>query len=117
MESPGAWIYRATTSRCLNRMRRDRFLASPMVRWIVRPEPPVSNPEVLGEARDELAHVFAAVNALPDKQRMCFWMYHVDGMTQPQIGEILGFRKSYVSKLLARAEAAVNPIRSEDNDG
>jgi DNA-directed RNA polymerase specialized sigma24 family protein len=38
---------------------------------------------------------------------MCFWMRHVDGLTQPEIGEILGFRKSYVCKLLQRAEAAL----------
>jgi RNA polymerase sigma-70 factor (ECF subfamily) len=117
MENPGGWIYRAVTHRCLSRLQRERFLNAPVVRWILRSEPVESDPAVLGHARDELGRVFEAVNALPDKQRLCFWMYHVDGMTQPQIAEILGFRKSYVCKLLKRADEAVRPLRSEAEDG
>lgn len=117
MESPGGWIYRATTSRCLNRLRRDRFLDSPLVRWaIARPARAPENPEVLGAARRELGKVFEVVNRLPDAQRLCFWMRHVDGLTQPEIGEVLGFRKSYVCKLLQRAEATVAREMQEDGD-
>jgi RNA polymerase sigma-70 factor (ECF subfamily) len=108
MENPGGWIYRATTSRCLNRLRRDRFLAHPLVRWMLtQPSGSVGDPEVIGAARSELGELFAAVNRLPDAQRLCFWMRHVDGLSQPEIGEVLGFRRSYVCKLLKRAEAAV----------
>lgn len=118
MESAGGWIYRATTSRCLNRLRRDRFLRTPVVRWALElREVPVPSPEVLGAARDELGKVFAAVNALPPKQRICFWMYHVDGKTQDEIGEVVGCRKSYVSKLLSRAERALQDIRREPEHG
>jgi RNA polymerase sigma-70 factor (ECF subfamily) len=118
MDNPGGWIYRATTSRCLNRLQRDRFLSSPMVRWAVgRHEPATSTPEVLGAARQQLGRLFAAVNELPPKQRVCFWMYHVDGKTQDEIGEVLGCRKSYVSKLLSRAEAALRHIREEAEHG
>lgn len=108
MDNPGGWIYRATTSRCLNRLRRDRFIAHPLVRWMLaQPSVSQSDPEVIGAARRELGELFAAVNRLPDAQRLCFWMRHVDGLSQPEIGEVLGFRKSYVCKLLQRAEAAV----------
>jgi RNA polymerase sigma-70 factor (ECF subfamily) len=116
MDQPGGWIYRATTSRCLNRLRRDRWLASPLVRWMLaQPARPADDPERLGAARRELGEVFAAVNRLPDAQRLCFWMRHVDGLTQPEIGEILGFRKSYVCKLLQRAEAAIAGASEEDD--
>jgi RNA polymerase sigma-70 factor, ECF subfamily len=118
MENPGGWIYRATTSRCLNRLRRDRFLAHPLVRWMLaQPERAVSDPEVIGAARRELGDLFAAVNRLPDAQRLCFWMRHVDGLTQPEIGEVLGYRKSYVCKLLQRAEAAIALACKEDEHG
>lgn len=118
MEHPGGWIYRATTSRCLNRLKRDRFLRSPLVRWALSErERPVLSPEVLGASREELGRLFAAVNELPPKQRICFWMYHVDGKRQDEIGEVLGCRKSYVSKLLARAEQAVRHLREEPEHG
>ncbi len=118
MENAGGWIYRATTSRCLNRLRRDRFLHTPVVRWaLAQREAPVPSPDVLGAARDELGKVFAAVNALPPKQRICFWMYHVDGKSQDEIGEVVGCRKSYVSKLLSRAERALEGIRGESEHG
>lgn len=117
MENPGAWIYRAVASRSLNRLRRDRWLASPLVRWVLaRPASTSNSPEAVGLARSELDGLFALVNRLPDAQRMCFWMRHVDGMTQPEIGEVLGFRKSYVCKLLQRAEAAVAQARGESDD-
>ena len=117
MENPGGWIYRATTSRCLNRLRRDRFLDSPLVRWaLARPQRTAEDPEVLGTARRELGKVFAVVNRLPDAQRLCFWMRHVDGLTQPEIGEVLGFRKSYVCKLLQRAEETVARETGEGDD-
>jgi len=118
MESPGGWIYRATTSRCLNRLRRDRFIAHPLVRWMLaQPERASADPEAIGLARRELGDLFAAVNRLPDAQRLCFWMRHVDGLSQPEIGEVLGFRKSYVCKLLQRAEAAVARACEEADHG
>jgi len=117
MEQPGGWIYRATTSRCLNRLRRDRWLASPLVRWMLaQPARASDSPEVLGAARRELGKVFDAVNRLPDAQRLCIWMRHVDGLSQPEIGEILGFRKSYVCKLLQRAEATLAGESEEADD-
>ncbi len=116
MDKPGAWIYRATTSRCLNRLRRDRFFDSPWVRWIVGAKTSTPDPEVLGAARQELGQTFEVVNALPDKVRLCFWMYHVDGLTQAEIGDVLGYRKSYVCKLLKRADEALQSLRAEVDD-
>lgn len=117
MESPGGWIYRATTSRCLNRLRRDRFLAHPLVRWMLaQPSRAGMDPEAIGLAKSELGVLFEAVNRLPDAQRLCFWMRHVDGLSQPEIGEMLGYRKSYVCKLLQRAEAALAHLGEETGD-
>ena len=118
MDNPGGWIYRATTSRCLNRLKRDRYLHSPVVRWALgQRQRPQSSPEILGATREELGRLFDAVNELPPKQRICFWMYHVDGKRQDEIGEVLGCRKSYVSKLLSRAERAMQAYRGEPEHG
>jgi RNA polymerase sigma-70 factor (ECF subfamily) len=114
MDNPGGWIYRATTSRSLNRLRRERWLELPVVRWLLpTPSRSFEDPERARLVRGELGDVFDVVNRLPDAQRICFWMRHVDGMSQPEIAEALGFGKSYVCKLLQRADAALAQARTE----
>jgi RNA polymerase sigma factor (sigma-70 family) len=114
MDNPGGWIYRATTSRSLNRLRRERWLGLPVVRWLLAtPEPSADDPERARVVRGELGAIFDVVSRLPDAQRVCFWMRHVDGMSQPEIAEALGFGKSYVCKLLQRADDAVARARAE----
>lgn len=108
VDNPAGWLYRVTTRRCLNRLRGQKLRASAPVRWALRsrmPEPPA--PEQLGIDRERLALLFRRVEQLPPKQRVCFWMYHVDGKDMVEIGAILGHSKGYVSKLIARATAAL----------
>jgi RNA polymerase sigma-70 factor (ECF subfamily) len=108
LEDTGAldgWLYRATTNRCLNRLRRERFLALPPVRWLLgerQVEPRV--PDAIAIARDDLRRAFDALEALPIKERVAFSMYHLDERDQEEIGRVLGHSKGYVCKLIQRAE-------------
>jgi RNA polymerase sigma-70 factor (ECF subfamily) len=100
----GAWFYRTTTNRCLNKLKRERFLSSPVVRFLLGRrggEPP--DPEGAAIARSDLAAAFRAVNTLPPKERVAFFMHYVDGQEHREIGRVLGHSKGYVSKLLERA--------------
>lgn len=106
---PG-WLYRATVHRCLNRLRRDRLLGRPWVRWLVAGwHPARPDPERVSLGRAELDELFARVAALPDKQRVVFCMRHFDERSGREVAEVLGHSEGYVSKLLARAEAALQP--------
>ncbi len=100
------WLYRATTNRCFNRLRRERLLTLAPVRWLLgerqsEPRPP----EALAIARDDLRRAFAALDALPIKERVAFSMYHLDGKEQEEIGRVLGHSKGQVCKLIQRAVA------------
>ena len=108
MENPEGWFYRVTTNRCINRLRRERFLTLPPIRWLLgdRMRHPV-DPETMGITEDLLRRAFARVMQMPPKARACFFMYHVDGKSQVEIGGLLGHSKGYVSKLIARCERAV----------
>jgi RNA polymerase sigma-70 factor, ECF subfamily len=100
------WLYRATTNRCFNRLRRERFLALAPVRWLLgeqRPEP--RPPDALAIAHDDLRRAMAALDALPLKERMAFSMYYLDEKEQEEIGRVLGHSKGYVCKLIQRAIA------------
>lgn len=112
------WLYRATTNRCLNRLRRERFLSLPPVRWLLgdrQPEP--RPPDALAVARDDLRRAFAILDALPVKERVAFCMYMLDGRGQDEIAKVLGHSKGYVCKLIQRAEARLRAEAEEVEGG
>jgi RNA polymerase sigma-70 factor, ECF subfamily len=100
------WLYRATTNRCFNRLRRERFLSLAPVRWLLgeqRPEP--RPPDALAIAHDDLRRAMAALDTLPLKERIAFSMYYLDEKEQEEIGRLLGHSKGYICKLIQRAVA------------
>lgn len=109
----GGWFYRVTHNRCLSRLRRQAVARAPAVRWLLGRQR-ISHDDRRAEHRAGLREVFAFVDALAPKQRLAFCMYHLDGMEQAEIGEVLGISKSYVCKLIKQATSALE--RWEDRD-
>lgn len=104
-ESLSGWFYRVTTNRSLNKLRKESFLQSAPVRWLLgATTSDERTPESLTIAQDELSQAFQSINALPAKERVVFFMVHVDGRNQNEVASVLGHSKGYVSKLLKRAE-------------
>lgn len=98
------FLYRATTNRCLSKLRRDKLRALAPVRWLVGdPAPDTIAPEAGLEAREELRQLVAALDELDPKERVAFSMYYADGLEQEAIGAAIGCSKSYVCKLIQRA--------------
>jgi RNA polymerase sigma-70 factor (ECF subfamily) len=111
------WLYRATTNRCLNRLRRDRFLALAPVRWLLgERQREAPQPEALAIARDDLRRVLAVLGELPPKEQVAFAMYFIDGKEQDEIGRVLGHSKGYVCKLIQRAVAQMRARGLEVGD-
>lgn len=107
-EALKGWFYRVATNRCLSRLRREAVANAPAVRWLLgRAAQVPENPEAQAAERRDLRRVDAMLDSLPPKQRIAFCMYRLDGKEQAEIGEILGFSKSYVCKLIKRAEASI----------
>ena len=102
----GGWFYRVTHNRCLSRLRRRAVAQSPAVRWLLGRRS-ASHDDQRAEHRTGLHEVFTLVDELQPKQRLAFCMYHLDGMEQAEIGEVLGISKSYVCKLIQRATRAI----------
>ena len=103
-----AWFYRVTINRCLNRLRRERVRDAAPVRWLLgRSAREPVDPERMTAARQGLAQAWSVLDQLPPKERVAFCMYYLDGKPQAEIGEILGHGKSYVCKLIKRAEERV----------
>lgn len=101
------WLYRATSNRCLNRLRRDRFLDLAPIRWLLGQDEADQRPmlEEVAIARDDLRRAFEALGKLPPKEQIAFSMFYLDGKEQEEIGKILGHSKGYVCKLIQKAVA------------
>lgn len=103
LETLGGWLYRTTTRRCLNKLRKDRFLEWVTFDWILGgKEEPAIDGETFADAREELRLVLTALHRLPAKEQVVFAMHYLDGHTLEEIGETLGMSKGYVSKLIKR---------------
>lgn len=101
--SPSTFLYRITTTTCLNRIRTRRR----------RPEDPVeelpplpSSDSVLDtlalrELLDEL------LEGSDDKTRECLIYHYVDGMTHEEAGEMVGLSGAAVRKRIAGFKSAV----------
>jgi RNA polymerase sigma-70 factor (ECF subfamily) len=101
------WLYRVTTRRCLTKLRNERIVHALTFRWLVPDSEPTVDAQALVGARDELRRAFQALSALPDKERVAFSMFHLDGRSMDEIGGMLGCSKGYVSKLVQRATQAL----------
>src|SRR4051812_271980 len=117
LDDLAGWFYRVTTNRCLNRLKRQHLMTRPLIRLLVggpQREPP--DPEQIAIARSELKTAFDPVNGLPPKERVVFFMRHVDGLDQVAIARALQFSEGYVSKLLQRATRELERAGWQVND-
>ncbi|MEZ4453277.1 MAG: sigma-70 family RNA polymerase sigma factor [Nannocystaceae bacterium] len=103
----GGWLYRVTTHRCLRKLRRERFLRLPVVRWLLEAAQPPRSLEGQIFARHDLERARRILEGLPPRERVVVSMVHLDGRSQREVCETLGLSKGYVSRLLARGVARI----------
>ncbi len=109
------WLYRVTTNRCLNRIKTDRFRRSAPVRWVLSQNSSSDvDPSMRVELSRELRAVLGYLQDLPAKERVAFCMHRIDGLSMSEIGDVLGFSKGYVSKLISRADVKIQRAAERD---
>lgn len=103
---PGAakvstWLYRVVVNLATDRLRRRRNVALEDA-----PEPEDGRPGAVAgliEA-DRVAALEAALKALPDRQREAVILRHLEGLSNPEIAEIMGLGVEAVESLVARGK-------------
>jgi len=99
------WLYRVTSNLCTDRLRRrGRSVALDAVA-----EPEDGRPGAVAgliEA-DRAAALEAALAALPDRQRQAVVLRHLEGLTNPEIAEIMEIGVEAVESLTARGKRAL----------
>lgn len=98
------WLRRVVSNLCVDRMRSGK-------RLVVVDEVPEQAEQATQqselEAQDTSQRVDAALKALPDRQRTALTLFHYEGLSQIEIGQIMGISDEAVESLLARARRSL----------
>ena len=98
------WLRRVVTNLCLDHLRRHRLTS--VVAEV--PETPEAPDQERGLAEADLSQrVAAALAALPERQRVALTLFHYEGLSQIEVGDMLGITDEAVESLLARARRSL----------
>lgn len=101
----GGWLYRCTANRALNKLRNEKVRAVLRLQFLRSDDVFEGRQDQLVDAAARHRALFAAIRALPPKERVALCMHRLDGVSQDEVGAILGHGKSAICKIIQRAEA------------
>lgn len=102
-ERPGAWVRRVTLNLVADSRRRAQREARAVARLAARAETAAAGQA--GEVTDQ--HFWAAVRALPERQRVTVALYYVDDLPVAEIAAVLEVTSGTVKAALHAARAAL----------
>lgn len=98
------WLYRVTANLCTDRLRKRRTVDIDSVA-----EPESGAPSVI-DGMQEAARAKAlqeALNRLPERQRQAVVLRHIEGLSNPEIAQVMDIGVEAVESLTARAKRAL----------
>ena len=99
-----SWLYRVTVNLCIDRKRKYR----PFQLDEDSPIPdPVGGESELGRRMDIERSVRAALDRLPDRQRMAVVLVHYHGFSNPETADMMEATTEAVESMLTRARRAL----------
>jgi RNA polymerase sigma-70 factor (ECF subfamily) len=105
--SPNTWIYRIASNLAIDhlRSRKSRERSHEPVKQHLRQVADAnSSRDLAGLQHSEVAGIFRELSAgLSEKQRMVFLLREIEGLSSPEVAEILGCRESTVRNHLFNA--------------
>lgn len=101
------WVYRVVTNLCTDRLRARKRRRAEALDDVIEPESGAASVETVLMQADRLAALDAALASLPDRQREAVVLRHIEGMSNPEIAEILQIGVEAVESLTARGKRAL----------
>lgn len=107
------WLYRVTANLCTDRLRRRRTVDLDSI-----PEPAEDRPSVVDTMveADRAAAFQAALDTLPDRQKQAVVLRHLEGLSNPEIAEVMDLGVEAVESLTARGKRALAAALSGRRD-
>ncbi|WP_422049488.1 RNA polymerase sigma factor [Shimia sp.] len=98
------WLYRVVANLCTDRLRKSRGVALDAV-----PEPEDDAKSAAQQMQDQARNdaLQAALNSLPERQRLAVVLRHIEGLGNPEIAEIMEISVEAVESLTSRGKRAL----------
>lgn len=112
-----AWLFRVVGNLCIDRHRRARRRPALPLEGAAEPEGRAAAGEELALQAERMRALDAALAALPDRQRQAVVLRHIEGMTNPEIADILQIGVAAVESLTARGKRALAAALGEGKAG
>jgi RNA polymerase sigma-70 factor (ECF subfamily) len=108
------WLRRVAANLCIDRVRaqRNTSLGDALPEEIE----PASQMTRLAE-RELGKRVDVALQALPERQRLALTLFHYEGMSQIEVGNVMGISDEAVESLLARARRTLKASLKDEWQG
>lgn len=117
------WIYRITINKCLDYIKhkssKKRFFIFGSKSQNETEYLNASNfehPGILLENQEKSKVLFATINELPENQKNAFILSKMDGLSSPEISEVMQLSVSSVESLIFRAKANLREKLSQKFD-
>lgn len=112
-----AWLFRVVGNLCIDRHRRARRRPVLPLDGAAEPEGRAAAGEELALQAERMRALDAALAALPERQRQAVVLRHIEGMTNPEIADILQIGVAAVESLTARGKRALAAALGEGRAG
>ena len=98
------WLYRVVSNLCTDRLRKRRMVDIEGVAEPVDARPAVTQRLM---AEDRARALIGAMRHLPERQRQAVTLRHIEGLSNPEIAEIMQIGLEAVESLTARGKRAL----------
>lgn len=98
------WLYRIASNLCTDRLRKKRGLGLDQAPEIVDDTPNVETQMI---SADRSTALRAAMDKLPERQRLAIELRHLQELSNPEVAQILETSVEAVESLLSRARRAL----------
>jgi RNA polymerase sigma-70 factor (ECF subfamily) len=105
------WLRRVASNLCIDRVRARRNVST--VDEMPEEAEPAGQVRHLAE-RELSQRVDMALKALPERQRLALTLFHYEGMSQIEVGEMMKISDEAVESLLARARRSMKAHLREE---
>lgn len=114
------WVYRITLNKCHDLIKHKNSRK----RWFIfgaksQSETDYLNhsnfehPGILLENKEQAKILYATINTLPDNQKTAFVLSKIEGLSNPEIAEVMNLSISAIESLIFRAKASLQQKLSE----
>ena len=98
------WLYRVTSNLCIDKMRKSKRQSSDAV-----PEMPDDGPDMERRLQDSARAqaLRAALSDLPDRQKQAMVLRHLEGLSNPDVAQIMQISVEAVESLMSRGKRSL----------